>query len=83
MILLRIFRALEDARDNPLLVYDVLTDEHCVLLEEVDVDEEFFTDVFSDAHLPVVLIDLLRHELHHVGIKVDTLFQDAEEGHMA
>ena len=79
LILLRIVRALENTGDNPLLVDDVLTDEHRILLQEVDVDEEFLADVFSHTHLTVVLVDLLRHELHHVGIEVDTLFEDSEE----
>ena len=79
MILLWIVCTLEDAGDNSLLVDDVLTDEHRILLQEVDVDEEFLADVFSHTHLAVVLVDLLRHELHHVGIEVDTLFEDSEE----
>ncbi len=83
LIFLRVIRTLEDAGDNPLLVDDVLTDEHGVLLQNIDVDEEFLADIFSDADLPVVLVDLLGNELHHIGIKVDTVFQNAEESQMS
>ena len=55
----RIVRALENAGYDPLLVYDVLTDEHGVFLQDVDVDEEFLADILSHAHLSVVLVDFL------------------------
>ena len=82
MIFLRIVCTLEDAGNNSLLIDDILTDEHCVVLQLIDIDEEFLTDIFTEADLLVVLSNLLRHELHHVGIEVDTVFQNTEESHM-
>ena len=72
--------ALEDGRDHTLLVDDVLADEHRIVLQLVDVDEEFLADVLSQIDLLVVLGDLLRDELDHIGIEVDTLLNYAQKG---
>ena len=53
----RIVRTFENAGNNPLLVDDVLANEHGVILELVDVDEEFLADIFSQAYLLIVLVD--------------------------
>jgi len=81
-VLRRIVGTFENAGYNPLLVNDILTDEHGVFLQDVDVDKELFTDIFTDADLSVVLIDFLGDKFDHVCIKVNTVFQDAQEGHM-
>ena len=55
----RIVRTFENAGNNPLLVYDILTNEHCVLLNDIDIDEEFLADILSDTDLSIVLIYFL------------------------
>ena len=69
--------AFKDGRDHSLLVDDVLADEHGIVLKLIDVDEELLADILSQIDLLVVLGDLLGDELDHIGIKVDTLFQNA------
>ena len=80
MQMVRELLALENRRDHTLLVDNVLANEHCIVLQLVDVDKELLADILTQVDLLVVLRDLLRDELDHIGIKVDTLFHDAEEG---
>lgn len=75
--------ALEDRRDHTLLVDNVLANEHRIVLQLIDIDKEFLADILSQVDLLVVLSDFLRDELDHIGIEVDTLLNDAEEGYMS
>ena len=59
LIFLRVVRTLEDTGDNSLFIDDILTDEHCVFLNDIDINKEFLADILTHTHLSVVLVDFL------------------------
>ncbi len=71
--------ALDDIGEQPLLIHDILADEHCIFLQLIDIQQEFLVDI-------LLLIDTLaelRHvfgdKLHDICIQVDTLVHDLHE----
>ena len=76
---MRILVAFQQTGYDTLLVDDVFADQHGIFLQLVYVQEEFLVYVLAQADLPVELFYLLRHQLDHVGIQVDTLLQDTHE----
>lgn len=73
------FLGLEYAGNHALLVHDALAKDYRILLQAVDVEEEFLVDVLAEADLLVVLGNLLGEDLYHVGVGVDALLQNAVE----
>ncbi len=58
---LGIFVALGKVGYKSLLIYDILPYRHCIFLKLVDVQEEFFVDVFLLIDSLAVLGNLLGH----------------------
>ena len=76
---LRHLGAAHEVGNQALLIHDILADHHRVLLELGDIDQEFLVDVLLLVDALRVLGDLLREELDHIRIQVDTLVQDRGE----
>ena len=72
--------ALEDVGDQPLFVHDVLADDHGVLLQLVDVQQEFFVDVLLLVDALAELGYILGDELDDIGVEVHALVHDFHEG---
>ena len=76
---LRGLLTLKQGGNHALLIHDVLANDHRVLLQLVDVQQEFVAHIFTQADALAVLCNLLGHQLDHVGIEVDSGLEDAQQ----